>query len=44
MEGKNNKLLQVEEKINEMEIGGEENNKAEEQRDKRISRNEKMLR
>ena len=42
MEGMNNRLLQVKETINEMEIREQENKETEEQKEKRISRSKKM--
>ena len=42
MEGMNNRLLQVEETTNEMEIKEQEQKEAEERREKRISRNERI--
>lgn len=43
-EGMNNRLLQVEQKINGMEIREQEYKEAEEQREARISKNERMIR
>ena len=43
MEGMNNRLLQVEATINDMEIREQEHNEAKEQREERISKDEIMM-
>lgn len=43
MEGMNNRLLQVEETINQMENREQENHKADKQKEKGILRNERLL-